>query len=140
MAILKDLGLEVQIVVGGTTAPEYPDPEHDPRENEDHSEENTHHCYIESREGEEFYIFLRLSRGTQGRGAQWIDEEEKTRAMAVIVSIDGSRVATKTSMNAQFKETKVLGMANADNMRINHFRFASVSTGMFPTKLRPGGF
>lgn len=129
MAILDELGLEVEIEVAGEPAPEYPDPEHDTNDNDgdNGSQTNVHHYYVESRAGEEFCISIGIVGGDRSPAARWV--AEKDHCLQFSVSLDGGDFICNYILNATYRKRRILGVTNYTKKEVNHSRFSSVSTG-----------
>lgn len=125
MAILDELGLEVHIVVAGSRATEYPDPEH----NADNSPPEAPPYYIESRAGEEFYISCCVIPGSSKPARQWL--AKKNHRLRVDVSVDGGTTSASILLHRNGKPGRILGVTNNAEKKIYHFRFSTVSTGTY---------
>lgn len=132
MAVLEELGVEVNIEVAGNPATEYPDPEHNANDDENGPPKNVHYCYIESQEKEEFCITFRITKtkAKTGSAAKWL-AAKKDNCLGFHVFLDGGDRATSRVCREPQVLKRIPGITDHANDKVYHFRFSSVSTGMY---------
>lgn len=128
MTVIEELGLEVKILVDGSTAAEYADEEPDVDLNTNpHSQTTkTRHHYVESVDNAEFAIQSNIIPGSN-IAQEWISRSQN-HGLSFAVAFDGGRTANK--MLARQNNTSILfsGIYDFANQTMAKFRFASVST------------
>lgn len=126
MAIIKELGLEVNILVGGEVAKEYPDAERDHSSTKVGRGTKVCRCYIESQAGAEFVIQAEVHTGIHG-AARWV--KGRTHMLQSEPSFDGGPYQQGMSVGMAGQKIYDQGILDYVDNTIQKFRFANVSTG-----------
>lgn len=128
MAIIEDLGLEVNVQVDGSATAEYPDEE--PDDHGFNQTTKTSHHYVESIDNAEFAIHVGLIPGLH-IGQEWVDRSRDHR-LSFLVAFDGGPNITSKLVQHDHPSLLLDGIANHADQTLSKFRFAPVSTGRLP--------
>lgn len=126
MAIIKELGLEVKILIGGKAVKEYPDTEPDLQDLELGPNTKTSHCYIECQENMEFGIQCKVHAG-KSPAARWAKKKEQLMIFAP--SFDGGPYLQNLCIDEPGESRIDDGIVDFGDDTFRKFRFSKVSTG-----------
>ncbi|CAN8103592.1 unnamed protein product [Discula destructiva] len=122
MAVIKSLGIEVKVVVGGRPAAEYPDTE--PALHRFGQRTKTRRCVVEGKENEEFSISVTIL--PDSRAAAWL--EKKRQQFGFIPSLDGGDDLSGLQVWKIDEETFHEGINNFADGTVRNFRFSALRT------------
>lgn len=126
MAIIKELGLEVQILIGGKAVKEYPDLEPDIKSLNLGPDTKTSHCYIECQENMQFAIRSEVPC-SENLLARWLETQENL--VYFRPSFNGGPYLRGVLVRAPGVSIHHNGVMNLDDGTIQNLRFSTVSTG-----------
>lgn len=129
MAIIEELGLQVNVNVNGIAAAEYPDEKPDDKYEPGSKTTKVCHHYVESVDNAEFAIHFELIAGIN-TGQLWISRSQNN-ALCFSVALDGGRDVTATWVTERSGPREVKGIYGPGNTTFRKFCFAAVSTGQF---------
>lgn len=133
MAIIEELGLEVEILIGGKAVKEYPDPEPDLQGLKLGPKTKTSHCYIECQENMEFEIQSKVRSGSKP-AALWA--KKMRQIVSFVPSFNGGPYLQGVDVALPGQTVLDSGIVDFDDGTIKNFRFSTVSTGKFLSFLK----
>lgn len=136
MVVLDDVGLRVEVAIGGRPAQEWSSPEQDDDDDEITMLDDgpsTCHRYIESVAGADFSITVKALYEHHQMN-KWLDYETKTDTHTIKFSvlIDGLPVGGTFVTNAQ-RDNVFRGVNNHDDNTRQLFRFAQITLSKYPS-------
>ncbi|KAG8163976.1 hypothetical protein KVR01_005894 [Diaporthe batatas] len=124
MVIIKELGLEAEITVNGSTAAEYPDPE--PEDIPYGQTTKACHRYVESVDNAEFAIRVGIIPGNNPV-REWTGRSRDHRLL-FSVAFDGGHAVRSKTIWQYTTPTAMEGISDHAKGTLRKFRFAPVST------------
>lgn len=125
MAIIE-LGLEARVLIAGSPAPEYPDPEQQSVVDDFAPSAEKCYVYVQCTEDAEFTIDLKLNKPS-AKIRNWLAADN--HAILFEVDIDGDKLSAVHWVRKSYPTMEIEGIVDRTQGLMHKFRFAKVLTG-----------